>query len=311
MSAPFGIADARGARVALVVLTAFWGSNWVAMKLALENADPVVLNVQRTWVAIAALFAALAVTRAPLAPQATWTAIAVTGFFQTTVNFGSTTMALAGGGIGRTAVLVFTMPFWTLVIARVVLHERLRGAQWLAVAFAFAGLVLVVAPWDWGGDLAPRLWAVLSGFGWAAGSVATKAFQRERPSDPTNFLGWQMLAGVLPLTLLPLVLDFAPTRWSAGHVALLGYIGVLSTAAGFMVWVAVLKHLPAGIASMSMFAIPPIALVQSTLFFGERLRPLDWLGIALIGAGLAVLAAIVRRDARAAAVATPTPLDGG
>ena len=72
------------------------------------------------------------------------------------MNFGTTTLALAGGGAGRTSVLVFTMPFWTLVIARIVLGERVRGAQWIAVALAFAGLTLVVAPWDWHGDLAPE-----------------------------------------------------------------------------------------------------------------------------------------------------------
>ena len=62
-----------------------------------------------------------------------WLAVIVTGFFQTTINFGSTTMALAGGGAGRTSVLVFTMPFWTLLLAWPVLHERVKGYQWLAV----------------------------------------------------------------------------------------------------------------------------------------------------------------------------------
>jgi drug/metabolite transporter (DMT)-like permease len=90
--------------------------------------------------------------------------------FQTTINFGATTMAVAGGGAGRTSVLVFTMPFWTLLIARPVLHERVRGLALAAIVFAFAGLLLVVEPWAWHGDLAPKLWAVLSGFGWAAGT---------------------------------------------------------------------------------------------------------------------------------------------
>jgi drug/metabolite transporter (DMT)-like permease len=253
-----GVGSKRAAYAALVLLAAIWGMNWLVMKLGLANADPVTFNVQRTWVAVAVLFAALAAMRLPMAPQAAWRAILVTAFFQTTVNFGSTTMALAGGGAGRTSVLVFTMPFWTLVIARLVLGERVRGAQWLAVALAFAGLVLVVAPWDWRGDIAPKLWAALSGFGWAAGTVATKHYQSEHPTDPVNFIAWQMLVGVLPLTLLPFAFDLAPTRWSAGQVALLGYVGAVATAFGFLLWVAVLKHLPAGTASLNMFAIPPI-----------------------------------------------------
>ena len=222
----------RGAYVALAVLTLIWGNNWIVMKFALQHAHPVMLNVERTWLATLVLFAVLVAQRRPLIPPS-WLAIVVTGFFQTTINFSATSMALAGGGAGRTSVLVFTMPFWTLLIAWPVLHERVKGMQWFAVAFAFAGLALVVEPWNWTGDLGPKLWAVLSGFGWAAGTVATKYFQRGRSFDPLNFIAWQMLVGVLPLTLLPWVFDFPATQWSATYALLIFYVGAVSTALGF------------------------------------------------------------------------------
>jgi drug/metabolite transporter (DMT)-like permease len=76
------------------LLTLIWGSNWVVMKLALQSANPVVLNVQRTWLATPILFAVLFWRRGPLLPES-WIAVIVTGIFQTTINFGSTTMALA------------------------------------------------------------------------------------------------------------------------------------------------------------------------------------------------------------------------
>jgi drug/metabolite transporter (DMT)-like permease len=302
----------RAAYVALVALTLIWGFNWIVMKQALVRADPLVFNVERTWVAVAVLFGALAVRRGRLLPE-DWVAAIVTGFFQTTINFLSTTMALAGGGAGRTSVLVFTMPFWTLVLAWPVLHERVRGLQWVAIGAAFAGLVLVVQPWQWRGDLAPRLWAVLSGFGWAAGTVATKYFQQRRRLDMLNFTAWQMLLGVLPLTVLALALEFPPTQWSLAQAALTAYVGAVSTAFGFLLWIAILRFLPAGTASLNMFAIPVIALVASALVFGERLAPGEWAGIALIGAGLAIVTAIALRSARrdATALAAAAPGEGG
>jgi drug/metabolite transporter (DMT)-like permease len=290
--------SSRGTAYAtLAVLTLVWAFNWIVMKLALANADPVILNLQRTWLAVVVLFGLLIARRRGLRPTS-WKAVIVTGFFQTTVNFGATIMAVAGGGAGRASVLVFTMPFWTLLIARFVLNERVRGLMGFAAAFAFLGMVLVVAPWDWTGSLAPKLWAVLSGLGWAAGTVCTKYFQRDRRIDMLNFMAWQMLFGVLPLTILPFVGDYPATRWSPLQGLLLFYIGALSTAGGFIMWVAVLRRLPAGTASLNTFSIPVIALVSSMLLLGERLTANEWLGIGAIGAGLVLLSLQVWRGTR-------------
>ena len=164
-----------------VVLTLLWGSNWMAMKFALAaRAIRSSSMSQRTWLARDRAVRGAASRSAGRCWPTSWVAVLVTGFFQTTINFGSTTMALAGGGVGRTSVLVFTMPFWTLLLAWPVLHERVRGASGLPWRSRWPGSCWWSQPWDWQGDLAPKLWAVLSGFGWAAGTVATKYFQRAR-----------------------------------------------------------------------------------------------------------------------------------
>lgn len=278
----------RGAYVALVVLTLVWGTNWIAMKQAMASAHPIVFNIERTWTAVVVLFTVLALRRRPLLPES-WIAVTVTGLFQTTVNMGSTTMAVADGGAGRAAVLVFTMPFWTILLAWPVLGERVRGMQWAAIALALTGLVLVVEPWRWEGELKPKAWACLSGLGWACGTIAMKHFQRDRHFDMLNFIAWQMLLGVLPLTLLPLALPLPETRWSASYVALLLLTGAVASGFGFVLWVGVLRFLSAGTASPNMLAIPVIALLSSMAVFDERLSESEWTGIACIGAGLFVI----------------------
>ena len=96
-------------------------------------------------------------------------------------------------------------------------------------------------------------------------------------------------------------------------MALLLQIGAVSTALGFLLWTAVLRWLPAGTASLNMFAIPVIALLTSMAIFGERLTGNEWTGIACIGAGLAVISVDAWRASRRGApeVTVPTPLDGG
>lgn len=289
------VGSRRGAYALLALLTLVWGLNWIAMKLALRDADPVVLNAQRSVLAVIVLFVAMLAAGTSLRPPS-WRAIAITGLFQTTLNFGSTVMALGtGGGAGRTSVLVFAMPFWTLLLAWPILHERVRGVQWLAIVLAFAGLALVVDPWHWTGDLTAKAWAILSGVGWAVGTICMKYFQRDRKLDLVNFIAWQMLVGTIPFLLLPAFHDYPATRWSVTQVLLLVHIGVVSTAAGFLAWIEILRWLPAGTASLNLFAIPVIALLSSMAVFGERLTASEWAGIACIGAGLAVLCGIALR----------------
>src|SRR5258708_3458920 len=182
------------------------------------------------------------------------------------------------------------MPLWTMLIAWPVLDERVRGAQWVAVALALLGLVLVVEPWHWEGELAPKLWATLSGFGWAAGSVATKYFQRRHRMELLNLLAWQMVAGIIALCLIPLVYPLPAAEWNAVYVSALLYAGVVATGIGFILWTAILVWLPAGTASLNMFAIPVIALVSSTIVFDERLATTEWLGMPAIGPGLVIVA---------------------
>lgn len=299
----------RGAHALLVLLTVLWGSNWIFLKFALAHASPVVFNAQRALVAVATLFAWLIATHRLRLPRAWWP-IVITGFFQTTLNFGATAMAVAGGGAGRASVLVFTMPFWTLLIAAPVLGERVRGAQWIAITFALVGLTLVVQPWDWHGDLSARGWAVLSGFAWAAGTVLTKYYQRDVNLDATNFIAWQMAAGAIPLAMLPFIGTYPATQWSVTQVLLLIQVGAVSTALGFLLWVLILQWLPAGTASMNMLAIPVIALVSSMIIFGETLDAVEWVGIGCIAAGLALVTAR-NLGARSRAVAKARNRAGG
>ena len=110
------------------------------MKLALAHAYPVALNVERTWLAVAVLFAVLIARRGPLLPT-NWRAVIVTGFFQTTLNFASTTMAPAG----TASLNMFAIPVIALLASMAIFGERLGSAEWTGIACIGVGLVIVTA----------------------------------------------------------------------------------------------------------------------------------------------------------------------
>ena len=145
------------------------------------------------------------------------------GILQTTAFVGLTLGALEQGAAGRTSVLVYTMPFWLLTMAWVVLGERIRGSQWVAVGLALLGLVFILRPWRMESTAASSLLAVAAGFCWAASAVLVKILQRRRHIDLLSFTAWQMLIGAIPLVIIAILRADAPLVWNAPFVAALAF----------------------------------------------------------------------------------------
>lgn len=276
------------ALAALVILTLLWGYTWIIAKQALDYAGPFHVGFLRTAVATLVLFAVLLAARRPLRPKAIGKT-AIVGFFQTGGFIALSTWALVEGGAGKTAVLVFTMPIWTLLLARLVLGERIRRSQWTAAACALGGLLLIIAPWNLHTTLLSKLLAVLAALSWALSTILVKRWRADLDADVLALTTWQMVFGLLPLAAIALVVPERPTEWTPGFAAIIAFMAVVSTAFGWFLWLYVLKRLPAWQASLSILGIPGVAIVSSRWQLGERAAPAELAGMLLIGAGLVTI----------------------
>jgi drug/metabolite transporter (DMT)-like permease len=274
------------ALTALVVMCLVWGYSWIMMKIALRHAAPFDFASLRVGIAVVVLFGIALATRRRIALPVYRMAIVV-GVLQVGIFVALSHLALMAAGPGKTSVLVFTMPFWMIVFAHLVLHERMRGAQWLAVALAFAGLMLIIAPWQLG-SLAGSLLAVGGGAVWAMSSVISKRWPTPG-ADPLVLTAWQLLFGFFPLLLLALVFSNRPVVWNGEFIVALGFSALFATAIGWWLWTFVLSHTKAGIAGLNALAIPCIAVISSWLQLGERPPPLELAGMLMIGIALALL----------------------
>lgn len=280
--------SARSGIAALILLWLVWGYTWVVMKEGLRFADPFDYAALRTAPGALILFAVIMVRGRPLALRAPGKTL-VLGLFQTVLFNALVSWALVSGAASKTAVLVYTMPFWTLLFAWPVLGERIRGAQWLAVTLAFSGLMLVLEPWNLGGTLASKALAVLTGVAWAVSAILAKKWRAELGSDVLLLTAWQMLFGGLLLTAIAMSLPSPPVNWTPYFWFLLIYATLLGTVAGWVLWLIVLQRLPAGTAGLSIMGIPAIGVLCSQLQLGERPAPVETAGMILIGISLAVL----------------------
>ena len=279
---------------ALAALILIWGYSWVAMKVGLRYSHPLDFAALRTGLGAALLFA-IVLLRGGSPALASHRMALLLGLLQVGLFVVLSNYALMLTGTGRTSVLVYTMPFWMIVFAHAILHERMRGAQWIAVALAFAGLVLIVSPWRLS-SLGGSLLAVLAGALWAFCAVLSKRWPTR--ADPMVFTAWQVLYGFLALALIAAVHPHDGVRWTAEFGAALFFSAVLGVAMGWWLWTYVLSRSQAGIAGLNTLGIPVVAVLSSAWQLGERPPPIEIVGMALVGTALLLLAALGLRRPR-------------
>lgn len=197
-------------------------------------------------------------------------------------------LALVAGGAGKTAVLVYTMPFWMILLAVPLLGEKPRLPHYVAAAIAALGLLLVIEPGHWHGSLASSLLALAAGASWAGGSVVAKLAFRHHRVDLLGLTAWQMAVGAAVLSVLALATHQQPVIWSSYMLLALGYNAVLATALGWVLWLFIVRALPAGIAGLSSLMIPIMSVLLALWLLGEKPSLAESGGIVLIMLALAL-----------------------
>lgn len=266
-----------------------WGYSWIMMKIALRHAHPFDFAALRVGIGCAVLFALVKMRgRSLLLPN--YRMAVLLGLLQVGLFVSLSHFALIYAGPGKTSVLVFTMPFWMIIFAHFILHERMRGAQWIAVALAFAGLVLIVAPWELT-SLTGSLLAVAGGAVWAITAVLSKKWPTAA-DDPLLFTAWQLLIGCIALAVLAFLHPHQGIEWAGEFVWTLLFSAVLATGIGWWLWTYILANTPAGITGLNALGIPVVAVIASAIQLGERPPALELVGMLAIGIALALLAVL-------------------
>ena len=276
-----------GPAAALAALTAIWGYNWIVMKIALADSPPLSFAALRSLLSAAALFVILLGLRLPLRPVR-GRSLFLLGLWQTMGFVGCAALALETGAAGKSAVLAYTMPFWTLLLAAPLLGERMQPRQWPAVALAAAGLIGILSPWNARFELSASLFALGAAWSWAASNIVAKRMRLEG-SELLNVSAWQMLYGGVGLAGLALGLDDEPVRFTLSFSIALAYNVVLATALAWLLWLYALNRLSAGASGLASLGTPVFALAAAWLALGELPSRSEAVGMALIVVALAWL----------------------
>jgi drug/metabolite transporter (DMT)-like permease len=158
--------------------------------------------------------------------------------------------------------------------------ERPQPFDWLGLALAIAGLLVLTAPGLSAPDPAAAVSMVVAGLTWGIYSLHGRSSRSPVAMSAGNFIRTLPLAAVLGL---PAVSTVSLTSYGL----LLGVVcGALTTGLAYAAWYAALPRLTAWRASLLQLCVPVLAALGAVVFLGEAISLRVWLAGAAIGGGV-------------------------
>lgn len=264
------------------------------MKQALTYSGPLDFAALRYLLGAGVLFIALLLSGQSLRPPPIWPT-ALIGLFQTAGFMGFGQWALLSGGAGRVALLAFTMPFWAVLLAWLLLGDQLKPRHWVGLIFAAIGLLLIIEPWHAMGNTLSTVLAIAAGAAWGCGTVLTKRMLQRYKPGLLNLTAWQMLIGGLVLGVVALVVPQRTIVWSWPFIGALTYCVVLASSLAWWLWAIVLQRLSTAVASVSSLGVPVISMLLAWLILNERPSAIELFGVVMVLLGLVAISGVGSR----------------
>ncbi len=269
-----------------LLIVAIWGTNFVAIKVALRELPPLLLCAVRfIFVAFPAVF----FLPRPAVPLRSLLLYGLTMFG---LHFGFVFLGMhLGLSAGLASLVLQFQVFVTLALAAFVLKERILPVQ-IAGALV-AGLGFVVVGLHTGGDvtLAGLICVLLGATSWGFANFTSKRLGKV---NPLALVVWGSLVVPIPMGLASLVFEGPAlivqslTHLHVATVLSVAFIVYASTLVAYSLWSWLLSHHPASTVSPFALLVPVFGLLSSAVLLGEPLPAWKLQAAALVVAGLAL-----------------------
>jgi drug/metabolite transporter (DMT)-like permease len=285
----------------LVALTLMWGVNWPMMKFSLRELSPLWF---RAWTMTGGALLLLLFFRWRgvdlRVPQGRWLAIAGLALPNILGWHGLSIVGLSGLPSGRAAILGFTMPVWTVLVAILLGEQHLSRRVLISVVAATAAVGLLAAHelHALAGQPLAVLWMQGAALSWGLGTVLMRRSQLGMPTESVTV--WMMLMGsacfwiIAPLhEPFPDVPSFSTGLWWS-----LVYGVVLNYGYAQVIWFGMAKRLPPSASAFSIMAVPVVGTLTATVIVGEVPRASDWAAAACVVVAIAAALMPMRAQSR-------------
>jgi drug/metabolite transporter (DMT)-like permease len=284
--------------VAFALVYVFWGSTYLAIRIAVEHVPPALMGGIRFLIAGMVMLAFCALTgRGGLRLSArAYAQLGVIGVLLLTIGNVGLAWSELYVSSGLAALIVSVTPIWFLILEAFVFEgDRLSSRGVLGVVLGIAGMVALLWPQLQGHEraadsmqLIASLSLLLFSMSWALGSVLSKRWQQG--IDAFTATGWQMtVAGTVNILLAFLFGDFRRVQWEPSSLAAVAYLVVFGSWVGYSAYIWLLKNVPTPKVATYAYVNPIVAVILGWLILSERIDGFIFAGAVIIVAAVALV----------------------
>jgi len=278
---PSGRALALGA---LLLSSLIWGANTPIMKWTLASVPLFSLAFARFYLATILIFPF--VVKKLKIERVDWPKIILAGLFGITFNVTSFFLGLKFTFAVNAALIIATIPIFTIFAAQIFLRERIDTKFTIATIVAVLGLLLIIGPPIVTAGLTHLVGAVfliLAALFWVGYEIVSKNLFKKYSPETVTF--YSFLIG--SVTFLPLFLvELFSSSWitQLGTQGLIGifYGAVFSSTLAYFAWQYGLSKIAATEASFFFYLDPISGILIAIPLLGEKITPIFLVGAVLI-----------------------------
>lgn len=222
---------------------------------------------------------------------------AVVGGAVLSIAFAGSIVGLKNTTVANAAFLFGTSPFFTALLARIFLGERIRGLTWFAMLVASLGIGIMVVDGLSAGQLLGNVASVISAMGFAA-FVVTLRWNKSEDMYPAVFHA-AIIAAIACAAISASGPGLVISSWDAFVAMMLGSVAV---GLGMILLTIGSRTVPA--AEVSLYCLSEIVLapVWVWLLLDERVGPMT-----LVGGGVLLSALLINAVLGLQKQVTPAP----
>ena len=278
---------------ALAAIWLIWGLNWVIMKTANTYFPPILFVTWRFGTGALILLAFAYWRKIPLPDKKFLPWIFLTGLLMIVLNNIAAQIGMQTISAGMAAVLNYTAPLWTAILAHFTLNERLTRLKCFGIFLAILGLYVLMGL-QGVEDLKAAFIIIAGAIIMAVSNIIVKL--RLSKCDMVQLTTWQMIFGAIVLVTYTSLVPQGEINWCLTAVLCVIYNGALASALAFFLWNYVLTHIEASSASIATLVAPVVGVLGGVVILGEPFTVQIVVGMILIFAG--ILIAVRKRGAK-------------